>query len=131
MTIADMTPEERKAAYDALVASKLAEAKERLEAVLAVDPKDWIGKVIDYDPQPYGPRKVRIDSMELRRFKSSQWPFADAASWIIYGTVVEGHNVSRLFHVTSSRDLTGERETIYAVSPLDLERLSKTTAYCG
>lgn len=122
---------ELQARYDALKVERLAEAAERLAQVEAIDPQDWIGKVIDYDPQPYGPRKVRIESMQLKHFKQSCWPYADAASWVVYGKVVEGHSVSRLFHATSSRDITGDSETIYGVSPQDLAKLQKTTAYCG
>jgi hypothetical protein len=130
-TTAERAHADRQAAYEELLAQKLAEAQEQLDAVLAIDPKDYIGKVIDYDPQPYGPRKVRINQLVLRRFKRSTWPYAEAASWVAYGTVVEGHSISRLFHATSSRDITGSSETIHGLSPRDLQTLTKTTAYCG
>lgn len=125
------TPEERQAAYDALVAERVAEAADRVAAVLAIDPQDYIGKVIDYDPQPFGPRKVRINSMAVRHYKSATWPYTQEASWVIQGTVVEGHSVSRLGAHSRARDITGDAETIYGVSPYDLDRMSKTTAYCG
>lgn len=91
----------------------------------------FIGKVISYDPQPYGERKVRIERITPKKVKRPYHPFDEFVCYDVYGTVVEGHERNRLFQHVSWRDISGTTTTIYGVGEQQLERGEVITALCG
>lgn len=99
----------------------------------------FIGQIIDYDPQPYGPRKVRITAVTQtgtrkvcrRDPDTGAYSFPEVPSYRVDGIVTEGREVSRLFQYTTSRDITGRRASIYGVTEAELATGRVITALCG
>ena len=93
-------------------------------------------KEFTYDPQPYGARVIAVETVEPlqapeQRTESNEYKFNRAdKGWVrLTGTILRGKEVSRLFHATAYRDLTGNSITL-EVPAEAYERGSYVTAYC-
>ena len=98
----------------------------------------FIGTIIDYDPQPYGPRKVRITAITqtgtrqvCERDAEGNYTFPQVPCYRAEGVVTEGVEISRLFQHVSCKSIAGRKETLYGMTERDLIAGHYTTALCG
>lgn len=96
---------------------------------------DLVGKHFTNHVQPYGTRTIVIESVEYNGEPQPGYyvlfPIGPQCIMTLHGTVAEGVEISRLFQYTKTRDIKGERHTVYGVKPHDLEKMSIVTAVCG
>lgn len=76
----------------------------------------------------YGTELIRLEG---RGEHSEPLNGAPRTLRFVYGTVVEGHETSRLFQYSSTRDTAGEQRTLYGVKDADIERGEFWRHTCG
>ena len=90
-----------------------------------------IGQVFTDHVQPYGTRKMVIESVaiagEPMPSYAVRFPIGPQMTMMLTGTVIEGTERSKLFGARTYRDITGARHTVYGVKWYDLEKMEKVT----